>query len=318
MEVALDFEKPIIELEKKIAELKILSEQGNQNLYEEIRRLEIQVKHLTKEVFDNLDPWQITQLARHPQRPYFLDYVENIFDEFIELHGDRLYMDDPAIVAGLARVGDLNLMIIGHQKGRTTQQKVYRNFGMPHPEGYRKAQRLLRKAAQFKLPIITFIDTPGAYPGIDAEERGQSEAIARSLLEISRVRTPTVSVVIGEGGSGGALALGVTDRIVMMQYSIYSVISPESCASILWSDTSKSKQAASALKMGAKAVYDLGIVDEVVQEPLGGAHRDHEKAARLLKRELIKQVQQIKNMNIDKLLKLRYQKFRKISFIREF
>src|SRR5271168_4521925 len=270
----LEFEQPIAELEAKIEELKFLGADSSVNITEEIKRLQSKSRALTNSIFANLSPWQITQLARHPQRPYTLDYVSLIFSDWQELHGDRMYSDDLAIVGGLARLEGLPVMLIGHQKGRDTKERVRRNYGMPKPEGYRKALRFMRLAERFGLPLITLIDTQGAYPGVGAEERGQSEAIARNIFEMSVLSVPIVTVVTGEGGSGGALAIGVCDRLVMLQYSTYSVISPEGCASILWKSQDKKEVAAEALNLTADRLSDLGLVDEVLKEPLGGAHRD--------------------------------------------
>src|ERR1700723_3648076 len=270
----LEFEQPIAELEAKIEELKFIGSDASVNITEEIKRLQSKSRALTTSIFANLTPWQITQLARHPQRPYPLDYTGMILSEFHELHGDRMYADDMAIVGGLGRLENRIVMIIGHQKGRDTKERVRRNYGMPKPEGYRKALRLMRLAERFGLPLITFIDTPGAYPGVGSEERGQSEAIARNLFEMSVLRIPIITVVTGEGGSGGALGIGVCDRLLMLQYSTYSVISPEGCASILWKSQDKKEVAAEALNLTADRLLKLGLVDEVIEEPLGGAHRD--------------------------------------------
>src|SRR6476661_4822827 len=270
----LDFEQPIAELEAKIEELKHVTSESEVNIQDEINRLQAKSRQLTTSIFASLTPWQITQLARHPHRPYTLDYVQSIFSDFNELHGDRMYADDLAIVGGLGRLDDRAVMLIGHQKGRDTKERVRRNYGMPKPEGYRKALRLMRLAERFRLPLITFIDTPGAYPGVGSEERNQSEAIARNLFEMSVMGIPIISCVIGEGGSGGALAIGVCDRLLMLQYSTYSVISPEGCASILWKSADKKEVAAEALNLTAARLKDLGLVDEVLKEPLGGAHRD--------------------------------------------
>lgn len=270
----LEFEQPIAELEAKIDELKFVGDDSELNISEEIERLRKKSDSLTRSLFSNLSAWQIAQLARHPQRPYTLDYVEHCFTDFQELHGDRMYADDHSIVGGLARLDGKPVMLIGHQKGRDTKERVWRNYGMARPEGYRKAQRLMQLAEKFKLPVVTLIDTPGAYPGVGAEERGQSEAIARSLFVMASLRTPIVSIVVGEGGSGGALAIGVADRIFMLQYSIYSVISPEGCASILWRSADKAEAAAEAMGITAERLQKLGLIDEIIPEPLGGAHRD--------------------------------------------
>jgi acetyl-CoA carboxylase carboxyl transferase subunit alpha len=287
----LDFEQPIAELEAKIEELRHVGADGAVNIQDELARLEAKSQLLTKNIFTNLTPWQITQLARHPQRPYTLDYVNMIFTDWQELHGDRMYGDDAAIVGGLARLADRPVMLIGHQKGRDTKERVRRNYGMPKPEGYRKALRLMRLAERFRLPLITMIDTPGAYPGIGSEERGQSEAIARNLFEMSVLRIPIISVVIGEGGSGGALAIGVCDRLLMLQYSTYSVISPEGCASILWKSADKKEVAADAMGLTAERLSKLGLIDEVLPEPLGGAHRNGAQIAEDLKAALLRHLQ---------------------------
>src|SRR6266699_2576957 len=279
----LDFEQPIAELEAKIEELKHDGSDSEVNIEDEIGRLQAKSRQLTMSIFASLTPWQITQLARHPHRPYTLDYVAAICSEFYELHGDRMYADDGAIVGGLGRIDERALMIIGHQKGRDTKERVRRNYGMPKPEGYRKALRLMRLAERFGLPLVTLIDTQGAYPGVGAEERGQSEAIARNLFEMSVLRIPIVTVVTGEGGSGGALAIGVCDRLMMLQYSTYSVISPEGCASILWRSADKAAEAAEAMQITAESLNRLGLIDEIVQEPIGGAHRSPDAVAATLK-----------------------------------
>lgn len=304
----LDFEQPIAELEEKIQELRMVGTDADINLSEEIARLEAKCALLTKETFSKLTPWQITQLARHPQRPHTIDYINKIFTEFDELWGDRMYSSGPSLVAGLARLEGQPVMVIGHEKGRKTQEKIERNFGMPHPEDYRKAMRLARMAERFKLPIITFIDTPGAYPGIGAEERNQSEAIARNLFVFSRLRTPIICTVIGEGGSGGALAIGVGDRVFMLQYAIYSVISPEGCASILWKSAEKAPQAAEAMNLTADKILSLGLVDEVIPEPLGGAHRDSDKMASDLKHQLVQELTTLQSYPIATLLEERYKR----------
>lgn len=289
----LDFEQPIAELEAKIEELRHVTADSKVNLQDEIAKLQAKTRQLTTSIFANLTPWQITQLARHPQRPYSLDYLGTIFTDFQELHGDRMYSDDMAIVAGLARLQGRAVMIIGHQKGRDTKERVRRNYGMPKPEGYRKALRLMRMAERFRLPLITFIDTPGAYPGVTSEERGQSEAIARNLFEMSLLRIPIVSAVIGEGGSGGALAIGVCDRLLMLQYSTYAVISPEGCASILWKSADKKEIAAAAMGLTADRLFKLGLVDEVLKEPLGGAHRDIEATCATLQAALVRHLDEL-------------------------
>jgi len=302
----LDFEQPIAELEAKIEELRYVGSDNEINISEEISRLQTKSRDLTKSIFSGLKAAQIAQLARHPQRPYFLDYIERIFEDFEELHGDRAFADDKAIVGGMARIDGNPVMIIGQQKGRDTKEKVQRNFGMPRPEGYRKALRLMEMAEKFKLPLMTFIDTPGAYPGVGAEERGQSEAIARNLYVMSELKTPIISTVIGEGGSGGALAIGVCDRLLMMQYSTYSVISPEGCASILWKSAEKAAEAAEAMGLTAARLKELELVDTIVEEPLGGAHRDIDVTANNLKAALLQTLEHLQTLPTDKLLEQRY------------
>jgi acetyl-CoA carboxylase carboxyl transferase subunit alpha len=306
----LDFEQPIAELDAKIEELRHASHGQAFNIDEEVGRLREKLKLKTNEIFRNLTPWQITQLSRHPGRPYTLDYISVICDEFHELAGDRAYADDAAIVGGLGRINGRSVMIIGHQKARDTKGKVRRNFGMPRPEGYRKALRLMKMAERFGLPLLTLIDTPGAYPGVGAEERGQSEAIARNLLEMADLKTPIICTVIGEGGSGGALAIGVGDRTVMLQYSTYSVISPEGCASILWKSAEKAKDAAEALGLTAPRLLELGLIDKVVREPLGGAHRNPHSMAVRLKAVLMNQLDELEALPIKDLLELRYKRLR--------
>ncbi|HTW74686.1 MAG TPA: acetyl-CoA carboxylase carboxyltransferase subunit alpha [Steroidobacteraceae bacterium] len=300
----LDFEQPIAELEAKIEELGHVTS-DEVNIEEEIGRLRAKSRALTRSIFASLTPWQITQLARHQQRPYTLDYVATVFSDFQELHGDRMYADDMAIVGGLARLAGEPVMLIGHQKGRDTKERVRRNYGMPKPEGYRKALRLMKLAERFSLPLITLIDTPGAYPGVGSEERGQSEAIARNLFEMSVLRVPIVSVVIGEGGSGGALAIGVCDRLLMLQFATYSVISPEGCASILWKNTDKKELAAEALSLTAERLRELGLVDEVLPEPLGGAHRDPAAMSGTLRDSLVRNLQQLQERDTQALLEQR-------------
>ncbi len=301
----LEFEQPIAELEAKIEELRHASDDANININEEIGRLQSKCRSLTNSIFAKLTPWQVVQLARHPQRPYSLDYIERIITDFQELHGDRTYSDDPAIVAGIGRLASRPVMVIGHQKGRDTKDKLRRNFGMPCPEGYRKALRIMKLAEKFHLPLITFIDTPGAYPGIGAEERGQSEAIARNLFEMADLRTPIICTVIGEGGSGGALAIGVGDRLMMMEYSTYSVISPEGCASILWKSADKAPEAADAMAITSGRLKELGLIDQVISEPLGGAHRDFETVSESIKNALVDSVERLTAMSIDELIELR-------------
>lgn len=304
----LDFEQPIADLIAKIDELRLAQDGNSQNIAEAIANLEKEKQEKTVSLFNNLTSWQITQLSRHPKRPYTLDYIANIFTEFEELHGDRHYADDEAIVGGVARFNDKPVVIIGHQKGRDVKEKVRRNFGMPRPEGYRKACRLMELAERFKMPILTFIDTPGAYPGIGAEERGQSEAIAWNLRVMARLKTPIIATVIGEGGSGGALAIGVGDRLNMLQYSIYSVISPEGCASILWKTAEKAPEAAEAMGVTAGRLKGLNIVDQVINEPLGGAHRNYEVTAENIRQALTQQLSELQALTIDELLEKRYQR----------
>ncbi|WP_133499704.1 acetyl-CoA carboxylase carboxyltransferase subunit alpha [Cognatilysobacter terrigena] len=306
----LDFEQPIADLEAKIAELRQASDGNAVNADPEIRALQDKVRKRTAQIFRDLSPWQVSQLARHPQRPYTLDYIETMCDEFHELHGDRAFSDDAAIVGGLGRIDGRSVMIIGHQKGRDTKSKIRRNFGMPRPEGYRKALRLMKMAERFGLPLLTFIDTPGAYPGVGAEERGQSEAIARNLMEMSELKIPIVCTVIGEGGSGGALAIGVGDRTLMLEYSTYSVISPEGCASILWKSADKAKDAAEQLGLTASRLKSLGLVDKVVREPTGGAHRTPRQMGKRLKTVLLNELDALSGIPTNVLLERRYQRLR--------
>lgn len=301
----LDFEQPIAELEAKIDELKFIGDDAEININEEVTRLKSKSEALTRSIFSKLGPWQITQIARHPLRPYTADYLSLIAPDFQELHGDRMFADDPAIIGGIGRIDGRPVMFIGHQKGRDTKERVRRNYGMPKPEGYRKAQRLMKMAEKFSLPIVTMIDTPGAYPGVGAEERGQSQAIAQSLYLMATLRTPIISVVIGEGGSGGALAIGVCDRLLMLQYSIYSVISPEGCASILWKSADKAKEAAEAMRITAESLNGFGLVDEVLPEPLGAAHRDPSAAADVIRNALLKYLADLEQLDIEQLLELR-------------
>lgn len=305
-----DFEKPIVELEKKIEEMKEYAFVENVEMSEEIARLEAKAQKLRQDIYDKLTRGQRVQLARHPQRPFTLDIVSRIIDDFIELHGDRLFADDPAIVAGIGRLGARRVAIVGHQKGRSTKEKLYRNFGMPNPEGYRKALRVMRLGEKFGLPIISFLDTPGAYPGIGAEERGQAEAIARNLFEMSHLRVPILIVVIGEGASGGALGIGLGDRLIMLENTWYSVISPEGCAAILWRDSAKSKEAADAMKVTAKDLFEMGIADEIIKEPVGGAHRDHDGTARILKENIIRHLNELEQIPIPELIEKRIAKYR--------
>ena len=302
----LDFEQPIAELQQKIEELRYVADDSEVNLSEEIARLESKSRSLTEQIFSSLSSWQVAQLARHPQRPYALDYIQAIFTDFEELHGDRAFHDDAAVVGGVGRLDDRPMVVIGQQKGRDTKEKIRRNFGMPKPEGYRKALRLMRLAERFRLPLVTFIDTPGAYPGIGAEERNQSEAIARNLMEMSRLHTPIVCTVTGEGGSGGALAIGVGDHVAMLQYSIYSVISPEGCASILWKSADKAEEAAEAMGVTADRLKKLELIDEVIPEPLGGAHRDPIETAKRLKGRLLASVDRLIQLSPGELVQRRY------------
>jgi acetyl-CoA carboxylase carboxyl transferase subunit alpha len=304
----LDFEQPIAELEAKIEELKRVGFDNEINISEEILRLEEKSRKLTESVFSSLSAWQISQLSRHPQRPHTCDYLELIFDEFHELHGDRAFADDPAIVGGLARLDGTAVLVLGHQKGRDTKEKIRRNFGMPRPEGYRKALRLMKLAERFQLPVLTFIDTPGAYPGIGAEERSQSEAIARNLFEMAHLETPIICTVIGEGGSGGALAIGVGDCLLMLQYATYSVISPEGCASILWKSADKAELAAEAMAITSNRLLELGLIDQIVPEPLGSAHRDWPQMAATLKAELKRQLTKLSAMTMEQLLSRRQER----------
>ena len=304
----LDFEQPIAELEAKIQELRLVGTDADINLSEEISRLENKCNHLIKETFSKLSSWQVTQLARHPLRPHTIDLIDRVFTEFDELSGDRMTSAGPAIMAGLARIDGQPVMVIGQEKGRKTSEKIERNFGMPNPEDYRKAMRLMKMAEKFQIPIVTFIDTNGAYPGIGAEERNQSEAIARNLFVMSRLKTPIICIVIGEGGSGGALAIGVGDRVFMLQYSIYSVITPEGCASILWKSAENASLAAEALNPTAERIHQLGLIDGVIEEPLGGAHRDYDATARSIKKMILQQLAELKAKPVEKLIDDRYKR----------
>ncbi|GAB4365946.1 MAG: acetyl-CoA carboxylase carboxyltransferase subunit alpha [Deltaproteobacteria bacterium] len=312
----LDFERPIVDLENRLEQLRRVDDGSDRNIREETGKLEKKIAKIRKEIFSNLTRWQITQLARHPNRPYMLDYVNHCLKNFLEIHGDRLYRDDPSIVSGFAELDSEKVLVVGQQKGRNTNEKIHRNFGMAHPEGYRKALRVMKLAEKFGLPVIAFIDTPGAFPGIGAEERGQSEAIARNLLEMARLKTPILVTVIGEGGSGGALALGVGDRILMMEYAIYSVISPEGCASILWRDTRSAETAAEMMKITAPDLKRFGVVDRIIPEPLGGAHRDHKAAAEAVKAALVEALAEVRSMPVRQLLDRRYAKFREIGRVK--
>ena len=309
----LDFEQPIADLEAKIEELRLVGNDTDVNLSEEITRLQEKSTKLTEQIFSGLSSWQVSQLSRHPMRPYTLDYLSLMFEDFDELHGDRHFADDAAIVGGMARLDGRPVMVIGHQKGRDVKEKVRRNFGMPRPEGYRKALRLMEMAERFKLPILTFIDTPGAYPGIDAEERGQSEAIAFNLAVMSRLKTPIIATVIGEGGSGGALAIGVCDELMMLEYATYSVISPEGCASILWKSAGKAPEAAEAMGLTAKRLKELGLVDTLIPEPLGGAHRNPEQMVERLKASLNQTLDKLDKKTPEDLLERRYQRLMSYS-----
>lgn len=304
----LDFEQPIAELEAKIEELRYVQDDSALDISEEIERLQKKNKSLTKDIYSKLNAWQISQVARHPQRPYTLDYINGMFTDFEELHGDRAFADDPAIVGGIGRFEDKPVMVIGHQKGRDVKERQYRNFGMPRPEGYRKALRLYRLAEKFNLPIITLIDTPGAYPGIGAEERGQSEAIARNLYVMAELQVPIIGVIIGEGGSGGALALGVVDQLMMLQYATYSVISPEGCASILWKSADKASEAAETLAITASRLKTLGLVDRILSEPMGGAHRAPEVMMQSLRRALAEELERLQEKPVEELLQTRYER----------
>jgi len=302
----LDFEQPIADLETKIEELRRVGSDSDLNISEEVDHLQAKSDDLTRSIFSKLNAWQISQLARHPHRPYTLDYIKRLFTDFQELHGDRTFADDPAVVGGPARLDGRPVIVIGHQKGRTTPEKLQRRFGMPRPEGYRKALRLMRMAEKFRLPILTFIDTPGAYPGIGAEERGQSEAIARNLIEMARYKAPIICTVIGEGGSGGALAIGIGDRVHMLEYSTYAVISPEGCASILWKSADKAADAAEAMGITSSRLSELGLVDEVIKEPLGGAHRDVDETGRSIKRAIVESMAELDKCDPETLVARRY------------
>ena len=304
----LDFEQPIAELEAKIDELRYVGDDSEVNINEEVARLKRKSESLTKSIFSKLSPWQVARVARHESRPYTADYLDSICPDFQELHGDRMYADDPAIIGGVGRIDGKAVMIIGHQKGRDTKERVRRNYGMPKPEGYRKAQRLMQLAEKFSLPVVTFIDTPGAYPGVGAEERGQSQAIARSLYMMAGLRTPIISIVIGEGGSGGALAIGVGDRLLMLQYAVYSVISPEGCASILWKSAEKAEDAAEAMRITASSLSEFGLVDEVLEEPLGGAHRNPKGMAEVIRNAVLKSLDELDKIPLDQLLEQRQQR----------
>jgi acetyl-CoA carboxylase carboxyl transferase subunit alpha len=309
----LDFEKPILELEKKIQELKTFISEKKIDLSSEVKKLEERLEHLRKETYSNLSAWQKVQLARHPLRPYTLDYISLIMSDFVELHGDRLFSDDKAMICGVAKIDKKKIVVIGHQKGRDTKENLKRNFGCAHPEGYRKALRVMQLAEEFQLPVVVFIDTPGAYPGIGAEERGQSHAIATNLREMTGINVPIIAIVIGEGGSGGALGVGIADRVAVLENSYYSVISPEGCAAILWKDGAKAPKAAEVLKLTGADLLKMGIIEEVIPEPLGGAHRDPAKIAQSIKETIVRNLKELEGLDRDELLKLRYKKFRSIG-----
>jgi len=311
----LDFEKPIVELEKKIQELKHFISDKKIDLSSEVKRLEDKLDHLKKDTYTNLSPWQKVQLARHPQRPYTLDYINLLMTDFLEMHGDRLFSDDKAIISGFARLDKQKIVVIGHQKGRDTKENLKRNFGCAHPEGYRKAIRMMQLAEEFSLPVVIFIDTPGAYPGIGAEERGQSQAIALNLREMVSLATPIISIVIGEGGSGGALGVGIADRVYILENSYYSVISPEGCAAILWKDGSKAPEAAAVLKLTGEDLIKLKVIDGIILEPLGGAHRNPEKMAQNIREVLMREIKELVSLKKEDLLKGRYKKFRNMGVV---
>lgn len=313
----LDFEQPIADLEAKIEELRHVDTESEINIDDEIDRLQAKSRDLTKSIFSNLSAWQIAQLARHPQRPYTLNYLDSFITDFEELHGDRSFADDPALIGGIGRLDGRPIMVIGHQKGRTTKEKLDRNFGMPRPEGYRKALRLMRMAEKFRLPILTFIDTPGAYPGVGAEERGQSEAIARNLYVMARLPVPIICSIIGEGGSGGALAIGVGDRVLMLEYSTYSVISPEGCASILWKSADKAPEAAAAMGITSRRLKELNLIDRIIDEPLGGAHRDVDETISRLKAALLEELADLDALEPDELVEMRYKRLQGFGQFRE-
>lgn len=309
----LDFEKPIIDLDRKIEELKTLASDENISLKEEIENLEKKAEDLRQNIYSNLTPWQRVQLARHPDRPYTSDYIKLIMDEFFETHGDGVFRDDTAIIAGIGKIGDKSVVLIGHEKGRTTKEKLRRNFGMAHPDGYRKAIRIMKLGARFAKPIVCLIDTPGAYPGIGAEERGQAQAIAYNIREMSTLPVPVIIIIIGEGGSGGALGIGVGDKIAVMEYAFYSVISPEGCASILWRDSAKAPEAAESLKITSDELLKLGVIDKIIKEPPGGAHRDHKKAGEILKKEILETLDELSKIEPNELVKKRIEKFGKMG-----
>ena len=313
----LDFEQPIAELEAKLNELRFIDDDSEIDINEEVTRLKAKSEGLTKSIFSNLSAWQVAQIARHPMRPYTADYIEHLAPDFQELHGDRMFADDPAIISGIGRLDGRSVMFIGHQKGRDTKERVRRNYGMPKPEGYRKAQRMMKMAEKFSMPVITLIDTPGAYPGVGAEERGQSEAIAQSLYLLAGLRTQIISIVIGEGGSGGALAIGVSDRLLMLQYAVYSVISPEGCASILWKSAEQAEQAAAAMQITADSLNNFELVDEVLPEPLGGAHRNPVATAEMIRNALLKHLEDLDRLDLDQLLEERHRRLARFGHYKE-
>lgn len=313
----LDFEKPVIELENKIEELKQFSSGEQLDLAEEIKKLEKKLRRIQRHIYNRLTPWQRVQLARHPKRPHALDFIKLLLEDFVEFHGDRLFAEDRAIVGGMARFEGISLIVIGHQKGKDTKENILRNFGMPHPEGYRKALRLMKMAEKFNKPVLTLIDTPGAYPGIGAEERGQAEAIAKNLREMALLKAPILVVVTGEGGSGGALGIGVGDRILMLENAVYSVISPEGCAAILWNDSSKAPDAAETMRVTAQEIYKMGLIEEIIREPMGGAHRNQEEVATHMRTVIKRHLDEIMSIPMDQLLLLRYEKYRKMGVFSE-
>lgn len=313
----LSFEKPIVVLENKINELKNFDSSQKTDIKPEIKKLESKLEALKKEIYEQLTPWQRIQIARHPDRPYTLDYIRLITDDFLEIHGDRLFSDDHALIAGFATIDKQKVMVLGHQKGRDVKENIIRHFGCAHPEGYRKAMRVMRLAEKFKIPVVVFIDTPGAYPGIGAEERGQAQAIASNLMDMAQIAVPIVAVVIGEGGSGGALGIGVADKVLILEHAYYSVISPEGCASILWRNSVRAPDAAKALRIMGEDLLEFEIVDEIISEPMGGAHRDPEQVAQALKKIVLKHIKKLENLPSQELLDLRYQRFRKIGKFQE-
>jgi len=313
----LDFEKPIIELEKKIEELKSFTKGQKLEFHDEIKKLEEKLEKVKHEIFESLTPWQRVQIARHPKRPYTLDYINTIMTDFMEIHGDRLFADDKALITGFAKINGREILVLGHQKGRDTKENLMRNFGSAHPEGYRKAIRAMKLAEKFALPVIAFVDTPGAYPGIGAEERGQSEAIAYNLREMSKLKTPVIVIVIGEGGSGGALGIGVGDKVLVLENAYYSVISPEGCAAILWKDRAKASEAAAVLKLTGSDLMELGVIDEVIKEPLGGAHRGAQETAKNIKEAILRNLKELSELTPEELTKQRYKKFRKMGVFEE-